>query len=444
MQFLKRSLPKHFKTSGFVAGLLFAGLNAGGQQLLTPEEAVGIIMKNNYNVSVARNQAEIAAIAATRGNAGMLPSVFLNATGVIQSNDINQRFASGLVVEKKGVGADNINAQVGITWTLFDGGRMFFTYDRLKQQTIGAQTGLRQQIENSVEQTLNTYYTIVRLKQEVQARQFGLEVAEEQLLFANTRFEVGNGSRQQVLQATIDRNTWKSQLLDQNMQLENARLELNRLLARDLATEFTVVDSIPTQFTASLDDLRQKATASNASVLIANNNLKIAEYQMKEIRAGYLPTLNFIGAYGLTRTSSEGGFSLYNYSQGPNAGLQLTWNLFDGSRLRSQIKQSTLQLNSVSLISSDVAATVSTDVYIAYKTWQYAMQIRQLEEENFNAAKENVTLSLERQRVGSADNLVVKEAQRSYEEAISRVTTARLAAKQAELALMRLSGQLVK
>jgi len=414
------------------------------QSPLTPEQAVEIVLKNNYNVSIARNDAEVASLAATRGNAGMLPYIYLNGQGTVQSTDINQRFSNGLAVKNNGVEANNVNAQLGMSWTLFDGGRMFYTYDRLKQQQEGAHLSMRQQLETSVEQALNTYYTIVRLKQEVQARQFGLEVSEEQLLFAKTRFDVGNGSRQLVLQATVDRNTWKSQLLEQNMQLDNARLELNRLLARDLSLVFDVVDSIPVQFQPSLEDLQQKSGKNNASVLLSENNSKVAGSQVKELRSGYLPQLNLLAAYGLTRNSSEAGFALYNYSQGPNAGLQITWNLFNGSQLRSQVRQFEVRQKTADLFVSDARATVSADVLIAYRTWKSASEIRELEEQNFGAAKENVTLALERQRVGSADILIVKEAQRSYEEAITRVTAARFTAKQAELALMRLSGELVK
>jgi len=51
---------------------------------------------------------------------------------------------------------------------------------------------------------------------------------------------------------------------------------------------------------------------------------------------------------------------------------------------------------------------------------------------------------LERVRLGNAGILVVKEAQRSYEEAINRQSAAALSAKQAEIDLMQLSGKLIQ
>ncbi|HMD68679.1 MAG TPA: TolC family protein, partial [Chitinivibrionales bacterium] len=48
---------------------------ADAQPLLTADEAVSIALKNNYDILVARNDAEIAKVNNTPGNAGMLPTI---------------------------------------------------------------------------------------------------------------------------------------------------------------------------------------------------------------------------------------------------------------------------------------------------------------------------------------------------------------------------------
>ena len=45
------------------------------QELLTSDDAVSIALKNNYDILVATNNAEIARLNNTSGNAGMLPDV---------------------------------------------------------------------------------------------------------------------------------------------------------------------------------------------------------------------------------------------------------------------------------------------------------------------------------------------------------------------------------
>jgi outer membrane protein TolC len=67
-----------------------------------------------------------------------------------------------------------------------------------------------------------------------------------------------------------------------------------------------------------------------------------------------------------------------------------------------------------------------------------------LEEENILLAKENVTIALERNRLGLTTILELRETQKSLEDAYNRLIQARYAAKQAETELLRLKGDLAK
>lgn len=424
--------------------VLFMSAGMLGAQVFTAEEAVALALKNNYQVQVARNEADAAAVIATYGNAGMLPRLDITANGQLQSSNIDQKFSSGLVVQRNGVGSNSAVSQLGMTWTLFDGSRMFYAYNRLKEQEAGGKLALRQQMELTIDQVLTSYYTIVRLKQELTALEFGLKISEEQVKITGSQVEVGSGARQLLLLAMTTRNGWKSQVLQQKLTLQNAELELNRLLARDLFTAFSVSDSIPVQFNATLPELTKTAVDENASVLLLKNNESVLGYQVKELKAGRLPRLALNAAYGLSRSSSEGGFALYNFSQGPGVGLQLNWNLFNGGILKTQVKQADLFRQNASLLTQNGQLQVSSEVIQAYRTWESATELRELEEDNFQLAKENATILAERFRLGLDNILLVNEAQRTFQESISRVTAARFSAKKAEITLMRLSGALLK
>ena len=60
--------------------LLCICISANAQtKKMTIEEAIELTLKNNYGISIAKNQAEQAVNSNTLGNAGMLPRVDLNA-----------------------------------------------------------------------------------------------------------------------------------------------------------------------------------------------------------------------------------------------------------------------------------------------------------------------------------------------------------------------------
>lgn len=424
--------------------LMTGSYSLPAQELLTAGQAVELALKQNYAIRIAQNDEQSAENNVTWGNAGFLPSVDINAVGTLQSTDIHQEFSSGLVVDRKGVGADALNGGLGLSWILFDGRRMFITWNRLKEEHTVAGHSLRQQMENTVAEVLNAYYDVVRLKQQLNAQEFGLEVAEEQVLIATTRLQVGSGSLQQQLQARIDRNTWRSQILRQKTLIENAKTTLNRLLSRDVLTAFEVEDTIPEDYDPSLPELTKTALDQNASLMLAKSNRQLSGYTLSELQSFRYPRLAFTGGYNFTRTSSEGGFALFNRSIGPAAGLTLSWNLYNGGILNTQIRNARLGVQNADFRIKETEYMVSASVLLAYRELQNARELKSLEEENFDAAKENLVLAKERFRVGNTDIVVVKEAQRSYEEAVSRLTDVRYAAKQAETELMRLNGQLIR
>lgn len=88
--------------------------------------------------------------------------------------------------------------------------------------------------------------------------------------------------------------------------------------------------------------------------------------------------------------------------------------------------------------------TVEASVLKAFNAFTSAQQILLLEEESYALAKENADVALESFRLGAVNSLVVKEAQKSLDDASVRLVNIRYETKTAETELMRLNGALVK
>ena len=80
----------------------------------------------------------------------------------------------------------------------------------------------------------------------------------------------------------------------------------------------------------------------------------------------------------------------------------------------------------------------------AYRNFEYAIKVLQLNEDNVKVAEENVKITLERFRLNQSNSLEIKQAQSSYEDGLYNVILARYNAKIAEIELERLSNDLVK
>lgn len=411
------------------------------QEVLTVEQAVEIALKNNYDIQLAKNEAEIAARNNTVGNAGMLPTVGATVSDNFTLNNLNQKFTNGTEINRNNVTGNGINAGVALNWTLFDGLRMFATKGRLKRLAEIGELNFKDELQTTVANVMLAYYDVVRAKQQLKALQDAISLSEERVKLADMRFQVGTSGKTDLLQAKVDLNAQKSSAMTQQRIIEQRKGDLNTILARNPETNFEVTDSIPvTKEAPGAADVDTK----NFLVQAASKNVEAFRFAKKEAFAGYLPFLSGTVGYGYSRSQSTAGFSLFNQSYGLNAGFTLSIPLFNGLNTIRQNKIATLQVQSAQFNLERTRFQVKLGYYRALKDFQNAKQILDLEEDNILLAEENIKIAAERFRLAQSTSIEYREAQLSYIEALTRLVNARYTAKAAETELLRLRGELVK
>ena len=202
-------------------------------------------------------------------------------------------------------------------------------------------------------------------------------------------------------------------------------------------------------------DLREETItagirANNPRLAQARLGLDVAAYDRRLVRAARFPQIGLVSGYGLTRNINNAAFAgtvlttSTNQVRGLNYGLTASVPIFDGFNLRRQEQnarvieeQRRLQLDQTNL-------QLDTDAATAFAQYQNYLQLLDLEETNIQLARQNVAIALERYRLGLLTPLTLREAQRNELDAETRLLDIRYAAKQAELALRRLSGELVR
>ncbi len=411
---------------------------------LTIEQAIETALKNNYDISFAKNLSTEAKNSNTLGNAGMLPKVDINASGSFANNATKQEFSTGQVIDKTGVVSQNISTGAYLTWTIFDGLKMFATHARLKELESMGMLNTKIQIENTLVNVINAYYTIVMEKQMILGLKENIGVSEERLKIAQKKFDIGTSSKVDVLQAKVDMNAQKSALMKETILLSDAKETLNQLLKQPEDNNFEVTDSIPLMNDYKYEDLKNAITAKNSDLLLAKKNIAISKYMIKEAKANYYPKLNLNANYIFTRAQNQAGFSLLNQNLGMNLGFTLGWTIFNGFNNATQVKNLKLNLENSNLEFENTKSLIQLGMIKAFKKYENALAILDLEKENNKLAKENLDIAMERFRIGNSTSIELKTAQQSYQDAIARLSTARYSAKVSETDLLKFSGSIVK
>lgn len=415
--------------------------NLHSQEILTLEEAVNLAIKNNPDVKISKNATEIAINNYTLGNAGFLPTLDVSSGYTKSSNNTRQEYFDGRSINRTGAISSSANLGITLNWTIFDGLSNFITYNKLKETKNLAETSLIATSEEIIASVVLAYYDILRQKQILKALRENIIISEQRVRIAEEKYKVGTASKTELLQAKVDLNADQNLLLRQEIELKNSKVNLNLLLGRDPDIEFDIVDTITIK-NLSLAELISKANHNNSLILIYQKNKEIARLNFSNTRSRLFPRINFFIGYNLTRSRSQAGFIASNQNLGLNYGFNFSFNLFNGFNSVREYENSQIEMLNSEIKLEQIKNNVNAQILKFYEAYSASLKLIELEKENLEIAKENVDIAIERYRLGGLTPLELREAQKTYIDAESRLISALYQAKVAEVNLLKLSAQI--
>jgi outer membrane protein len=412
--------------------------------LLTLQRAVEIALENNFNIRISKNISEQAQNNNSAGNAGMLPNIDVYGSYTNANTNIHQEYNNGSEIERDNSGSDNINADIAFTWTIFDGLRMFYSKEKLSEQSMQSYDQLKINIENSIVGLYRSYFNIVRHQQLIHAIREELILSEERMRIAERKLNNGSGSRLELLQARTEYNRQHSTEITLLAEADKAKYGLNQILGRQPETIFNTEDTVIISYRPVLDELKRTVEKHNSTLSFLVRGEKIAGLQLKETSAQRWPRISFNTHYIYNRSTNEAGFSLLNQSRGFTYGFTAVLPLFHGFNINREVKNSRLEMLNARLQYESGKNNISTELHNAWKDYSSSLEFLKIEEENIGFAREVLQIAHERYRIGLSNSIELQEAQRTFEEAMTRLTNARYNAKISETTLRQLNGDLVK
>ncbi len=414
------------------------------QEKLTLEEAITIGLENNLSIKIARNNQEILANDVTLGNAGFLPTLDLVGTQNFGLENSEFVFQSGDQQVTRNADSRNLTIEPFLNWTVFDGLRMFVTKDKLEEIRRQGRDSTRSQIENIITDIYTSYYQVILEDEKRRVLESTLEISEQRVDISQAQYEIGSGTKQEYLAAQVDYNADASALIQQEELSYNAKIDLNRLLNRDLETTFEVESDIPVNENLDIEELREILFQSNAHLEAVRRGRNIAALETKELQAERWPQISIYSGYNILRTYSEAGFVLQNVTNRFNYGITASVNIFDGFNQSRVVQNARIREKSSEWAIDEITIRLNADLNKRFINYKNSLRLYDLETNNLRLARENENISLERYKLGRATFLELREAQRSAVEAESRQIDAAYSVVSAEIELKRISGRLLQ
>lgn len=428
--------------------LIAAAVCANAQDMVPLSEAIEIALENNYDIKLSRNDATAAETDKQYIVGAFLPQINLVGSRVWNSNDQKQRLPDNTERERNDIKSDNLTGSAQLSWLLFDGTRMFAAKNRVEEIAEQGELLVKNEMVNTVASVINNYYFIVALKQQLKATREQMAVSEERVKLADLKLQVGTGGKPELLQAKVDLNAQRTQVLTQEMGIQRLKDQLNGLLGMKLPPVFEVADTIIIDLSLTEEQIANEMATSNYSLLAAEKNVEISNFALRERRGELFPFLYFNSNYNFSRTQNEVAINnftpLFNQNKGFNYGFSVSFPILTGLNTRREVRQAHLTIERQELLFEQLKISLGVEVQNAFDNYQAAKEVLVIEEQNILLAKENVFIALEGFKRGITTFIELRTAQQSLEDAYTRLITARYDAKVAEVNLLRLSGRLIR
>ena len=440
----------------YIFTLLFLGLifKIEGQENLTKEQALVIALEQNFGINVSRNVTEIVKNNSSVLNSGYLPTLSVLGGSNYTGSDAEIAFPGQ--VDEDGVPIPNrifedqesqrFNAGVNLNYTLFDGLGRKYNYKRLKEQYALSELQLRETIEFTILQLFEVYFNVAQLTESNVIFKENLSISKERQKRSEVAFIHGQGNKLAVLNAEVDVTNDSINLIQIKQQLDNSKRDLNLLLNRPIEKVFGVDLNVDFVSPVLIESWVETAAENNVELLKQKSNSQINSYDIKISQSGYLPTLGLVGSYGwnLNKSPASAFFpGTNNTSYSVGVGASLSWNLFDGGRTLTRVKNAKLTFENQDLLEQESKLSFSRDLTNSIQNFKNAKEIFNIQKKQVETATYNFDRSKAQYRLGSITAIEFRQAQINLTNAQNQRTIAKYQAKLAELQLIQITGQLL-
>ncbi|MDR0547546.1 MAG: TolC family protein [Dysgonamonadaceae bacterium] len=403
-------------------------------------------LERNYDIRIVRNEQQISDNNATRGNAGMLPTVDVNAGYNGSLANIDQQMANQTNQSYSNILNQGANIGLNLNWTIFDGFRIQTEYERLKQFQQMGEIQTRMAIENLIANLTSEYYNYVRQNLRLKNLKYAVSLSRERLRIVEARYNIGSMSRLDLQQAAVDFNADSSSLIRQNEAVNSSLIILNQLMAMEDVSQQWLPDDTVIVANALPDQhaLWEKTLAANTQLLLAGKNKSLSQLDLKAIQSRNFPYLKLNAGYGYTLNLYDTGNSSVakQNNLGLTYGLTLGYNLFDGLNRHREQKNAKIAIQNQEWTQQKLELSLKANLANLWMIYTNNLKLKNLEQENLEAARENYEIAMERYRLGDLSGIELREAQNSLLEAEERLLQAQFNTKLGEISLLQISGQL--
>lgn len=218
-----------------------------------------------------------------------------------------------------------------------------------------------------VNQVKSAYYTLLLAEDSRRVIVESYDMAKLNHEIYTKKHEVGAASDYDVLRTSVAMKNIEPEMMQSEIAIKQARLQLLILMGLDAAFEFTVEDGLSAYESSMYDTALSinRDTSLNPSLVMNEIDRKIAGRNVAIQQAAWYPTLALSANYNWTSMNNGAPFKSLRWTPYSTLGVSLSFPIFEGGQRYSRVRQAKLQAAELTLQRENLMRTVDSQVTLA-------------------------------------------------------------------------------
>jgi len=407
--------------------------NTDAPMALTLKRAIELALQNSKDIQVAKIQASVADHAAQITKAEFMPNLYAGS---------GAGYTYG-IPETPGGRAPSV---FNVTYTEQVYNEPLRGQARETQEQAKAQRIALEDVRNSViTRTAMAYLELGKVRHSLELLRKEQESAEKILQVTQERQGEGYELPVEVTKAQLT----KAQVVQRILQLEGREDELEVFLRYQLgysdaqALEVSP-EELPGEAEQAGDNLVALALTNNASLQMAQSDVRAKEFRLKGEKRGYFPTLEFVTVYSvLAKFNNYNQFFRTFQRNNLNAGINVQVPLFS-AHTKAAIGLAEVNLDASKASLANKRTEVTAEVRQKTRRVRERDAAKEVARLELQLAQQNVTVLQAQFTEGKLNLREVEKARLEENEKWMAYLDANFQKQQAQLDLLRTAGQLDK
>jgi len=393
--------------------------NAFLPQPLSLADAVNLALQRNPNILRAKKDLEIAQGIIIQTRAIAIPKVGISGNySAAEPADVDTITAPGL-----SFGNDqNWASQLKVTQSLYEGGRILSALRVVRLTKERSLLDYQTAVANTVVEVQIAYYAVLLAVQQITVQEASVELLTSELADTTRRYDAGTVPRFNVLRAEVELANARPKLIRARNSYRISKNNLVNQAGFNVPQE--ALEDIPLTLSGKLTAEPCQIQLPQAIALALDRRTELGALRKTQAlrkedivhaKAPYKPSLQAYGGYDVHNSLLS--HDLTEEKNGWIAGVQMTWNFFDGQRTKGKVMEATALYERVGVELDDAGRRIELEVRTAFSNFIEADEVLKSQEKVVEQAEEALRLARARSEAGTGTQLDVLSAQTALTEA---------------------------